>query len=109
MIEKKKKLIRGDKMKNLNVIEQLQTLLQRAQENALEDEKPLTFTQALEFLQVSRSTLYKLVHRKEIEYFKPSGGKLYFDKKVLLEYMRRGRVKSSEEIDDEAANYLTIK
>jgi excisionase family DNA binding protein len=96
-------------MKNLNVIEQLQRMLEEAQENALENERPLTFSQALEFLQVSPSTLYKLVHRKEIEHYKPSGGKLYFDKKVLLEYMRRGRVNTSEEIEKAAVSHIMKK
>ena len=96
-------------MKNLNVIEQLQRLLAEAQGNALESERPLGFKDACNFLGVSSSKLYKLVHRKEIEHYKPSGGKLYFDKKVLLEYMRRGRVKSAQQIDEEAANYLTFK
>lgn len=84
-------------------------LLEEIQEMLKENEKPLTFEEARSFLQISKSSLYKLVHRKEIEYFKPSGGKLYFDKKVLLEYMRRGRVKSAAEIDEEAANYLMSK
>lgn len=89
-------------MQNTQLLEQIQEMLK-------ENEKPLTFEEARAFLQISKSSLYKLVHRKEIDYFKPSGGKLYFDKKVLLEYMRRGRVKSAAQIDEEAANYLMSK
>jgi excisionase family DNA binding protein len=89
-------------MQNTQLLEEIQEMLK-------EKEKPLTFEEARAFLQISKSSLYKLVHRKEIEYFKPSGGKLYFDKQVLLEYMRRGRVKSAAQIDEEATNHIMYK
>jgi prophage regulatory protein len=89
-------------MNNAQVLGQIQEMIK-------ENEKPLTFTQALEFLQVSPSTLYKLTHKKQISYTKPGGGKLYFKKDDLLTWMNRNPVKTAEQIDEEAANYLINK
>ncbi len=97
-------------MKNLNVIEQLQRMLEEAQENNPGNEKPfLTFREACDYLQVSSSTLYKLTHQRKIKHLKPNGGKLYFKKSDLLEWMNSKPVKSAEQIDEEAANYVTFK
>jgi excisionase family DNA binding protein len=96
-------------MKNLNVIEQLQSLLQQAQENALENEKPLDFESARKYLGVSKSTLYKATHLRLIPFSKPGGKKVYFKKSDLIKWMNSNPVKSSEQIDEEAANYLTFK
>ena len=89
-------------MKSKELIEQIQEMLK-------ENEKPLTFTQALEFLQVSKSTLYKLTHKRLIPFTKPGGKKLYFKKSDLVHWMNRNPVKSENQIDEEAANYLMSK
>ena len=38
----------------------------------------LSLEETVEYLCVSKSTLYKYVHSKRIPYYKPSGSKLYF-------------------------------
>jgi excisionase family DNA binding protein len=73
------------------------------------EEKPLTFEEAKAFLQVSSSTLYKLTHRKQIRYLKPGGGKLWFAKKDLVNWMSRNIVESQDKIDEKAVNYLINK
>ncbi len=88
-------------MKDTKLLEQIQEMLEA-------NEKPLTFEEARAFLQVSKSTLYKLTYRRAIPFSKPAGGKLYFEKKDLLEYMRSNPVKSENQIDEEAANYVTF-
>lgn len=55
-------------------------------------ERPLTFTEACNFLQISKSTLYKLTWKKKIKFYKPGkgvgcGGKLYFKKSDLLKWV----------------------
>jgi excisionase family DNA binding protein len=96
-------------MKNLNVIEQLQSLLEQAQENALENEKPLDFESARRFLGVSCSTLYKMTFLKKIPFSKPGGKKVYFKKSDLIKWMNSNPVKSVEEIEDAAVNYMMNK
>jgi len=89
-------------MKNFDFLEQIQEMLRK-------NEKPLTFEEALLFLRVSKSTLYKLTHTKKIPFTKPGGKKLYFKKADLINWMNSNPVKSAAQIDEEAANYVTFK
>ena len=47
----------------------------------------LSFREALVYLDVSKSNLYKLTSKKEIQFTKPNNGKLYFKKVDLDEWM----------------------
>lgn len=96
-------------MKNLNVIEQLQRLLEQAQENAMENEKPLDFEAARKFLGVSCSTLYKMTFLKKIPFTKPGGKKVYFKKSDLIKWMNSNPVKTAEEIEEVSVSYLMNK
>lgn len=96
-------------MKNLNVIEQLQSLLEQAQENALENEKPLDFEAARAFLGVSKSTMYKISHKRLIPFTRPGGKLIYFKRKDLLAYMNSNPVKSAEEIEAAAVSHIMNK
>lgn len=51
----------------------------------------LTFKEALELLNVSKSTLYKLTSSKKISFYKPKG-KIYFKREQLVEYIEKGFV-----------------
>jgi excisionase family DNA binding protein len=89
-------------MQNTQLLEQIQEMLKA-------NEKPLNFEEARAFLGVSKSTLYKLTHRRIIKHLKPGGGKLYFKKADLLAWMNRNPVKSVEEIEEIAANHIMYK
>jgi len=52
-------------------------------------DKPLTFTEAADYLGFSKSYLYKLTSRQEIPHYKPSGKHLYFMKNELDEWIKR--------------------
>jgi excisionase family DNA binding protein len=59
------------------------------------------------YTDLSKSHLYKLVMRKEIPYYKSNGGKLtYFDKEEVKAWMLQHRVKTTDELEAEAANYV---
>lgn len=59
------------------------------------------------FLGLSKSTIHKLNHKKVIPYCKPNGSKkCYYLKSDLIEYMTKNRLKSKQEIDDEAQRFL---
>ena len=78
-------------------------------ENALVQEpedKFLTIQGASTFLSLSVSTLYSKCSRGEINFYK-QGKRLYFSQKELTEYLKRGRVKSNDEIEAEAEEYLS--
>jgi excisionase family DNA binding protein len=56
---------------------------------------------------LSKSHLYKMVCAKQIPYYKSQGGKLtYFDKSEVEAWQLQHRVKTSDEIDREAINYI---
>ena len=71
-------------------------------------EKPLTLEEAAEFLDMKKSTLYKMTHRREIPYSKPHGKKIYFSKVELVRWMLGKPVKTRSQIDDESSSYVTI-
>lgn len=53
------------------------------------DKSILSFNETLEFMNVSKSFLYKLTSKREIKFYKPNNGKLYFKVTDLEEWMLR--------------------
>ncbi|QIG90658.1 helix-turn-helix domain-containing protein [Chryseobacterium sp. POL2] len=47
----------------------------------------LSFQEAIQYLDLSESSLYKLTSDSKITFFKPNGGKLYFKKTDLDNWM----------------------
>lgn len=66
----------------------------------------LTFEAAREYLQISKSTLYKLVHFNKIKASKPNGKRLWFSKTDLDNWALQNPNKTNAEIEAEAINYL---
>lgn len=66
----------------------------------------LSFREALIYLDVSESFLYKLTSKRAIEFTKPNGGKLYFKKSNLDNWMMQNESTSKEEIKQEIYNHL---
>lgn len=69
----------------------------------------LNFNEAAQYLELSHSHLYKQTSSGEIPFYKPNGKKLYFKRTELDEWLLRNRSTTSEEIEQEAANYLIKK
>ncbi len=90
-------------LEKLERIENL--LLGNSDKPIIHSDKPLTITEAAEFLGVSKSAMYKFTCSHLIPYFKP-GKKVYFLKKDLMDYAMQNRIKSHKEIEIEAVNYL---
>jgi excisionase family DNA binding protein len=67
----------------------------------------LTMDDAALLTGLSKSTIYKMVCRKTIPYYKSQGGKLtYFERESLNKWMLNVRVATTEETDQVAATYL---
>ncbi len=66
----------------------------------------LTTGQACEYLKISKSSLYKMTSKKKIPFTKPNGGKMYFLKEDLDNWMLSNKSKSTEELENEMFNYL---
>ncbi|MBF8149062.1 helix-turn-helix domain-containing protein [Winogradskyella sp. F6397] len=78
--------------------------LQRAQMIAYKE--ILSFKEALIYLDVSESFLYKLTHKKAIEFTKPNGGKIYFRKSDLDNWMLQSISESKRVLEEDVFNHL---
>ena len=67
----------------------------------------LSFKEALLYLDVSESFLYKLTSKKEIEFTKPNGGKIYFKKHDLDNWMLQGTSISKRVLEEEIFKHLS--
>lgn len=70
-------------------------------------EKPLTLGEAARYLDVSKSHLYQLTHKNKIPYYRPNGKRVYFDKIELDKWIKRNPIKTNEQIEAEAVDYVT--
>lgn len=66
----------------------------------------LTTTEAARYLGLKPSYLYKLMMRRAIPYYKPNGKLCFFSKEDLDAWLTNIRVRSQQEIDSDAAQYL---
>lgn len=88
-------------MKANSIYEKLNNIEQYLQQT----EKHFSFNDASVYLNVSKSYLYKITHFKIIPFYKPNGKKIYFKKTDLDNWLFRNRIKSNDEIEQEAINY----
>lgn len=66
----------------------------------------LTFKEAVEYIGVSDSFLYKLTSSKRISFSKPTGKLIYFRKEDLDKWMLQNRYESLIELEDDLSSYL---
>jgi hypothetical protein len=59
-------------------------------------------------LHLSVPTCYTKVFKRELPVMK-QGGRLYFSKKELLDWLQKGRRKMKAELDQQATDYVTLK
>ncbi len=69
-------------------------------------EKPLTLNEAAQYLDISKSYLYKLTCSNKIPCYCPQGKRLYFVKSELHTWLLRTPVKTTGKIEQEANDYL---
>lgn len=68
-------------------------------------QRPLTVEEAANFLQLSTSYIYRLIHEKKIPYFKPGrnrAARVYFKVEDLENFVFRARSSADYEIADNA-------
>jgi excisionase family DNA binding protein len=91
-------------LEKLDRIERMMTLRKGESLNE-EVDKLLTVEEAAQFLHLSKPTIYSKVSRGELPYMK-SSKRLYFSKVELTEYIKKGRIKTNDEVKDDAHNNL---
>jgi excisionase family DNA binding protein len=69
-------------------------------------ERPLGIAEAAEFTGLKSSYLYKLIHLKRIPHYKPTGGRVFFKREELEQFIFRGRSAADYEISDAADQAL---
>jgi len=69
----------------------------------------LSFQEALAYLDVSKSFLYKLTSSNSITFFKPSGKLIYFKKSDLDQWVLQNEFQQSSSLEQDLNNYLNRK
>lgn len=91
------------------ISEQLIQLNQKFDDHYSTIKEVLNFKEACIHIDVSSSHMYKLTSRKKIPHYCPQGGRLYFKRSELDEWLLRNRIGTQDEIEKQAANYLIQK
>nr|WP_314496787.1 helix-turn-helix domain-containing protein [uncultured Chryseobacterium sp.] len=60
----------------------------------------LSFKESIEFMDVSKSFLYKMTSEGKINFYKPNNGKIYFRKEDLENWMMQNEVKSITSLEE---------
>lgn len=97
--------------KKLSTIESLLINLNeqpQASEHKKANEQFLTVQEAAKLLNLTVPTIYSKVSKGELPVMKRSK-RLYFSNIELMEYIKKGRKKTSSEITNEANDYLNTK
>lgn len=84
-------------------IEQLETLLR---EHVLSQKVALSFDEAVKYMGISNSLLYKLTCKREIPSYKPGGKILFFKRTDLDNWMLSKRRMTGKELKTEAQGRL---
>ena len=86
---------------------ELQERVDKLESICFASKEVLNLEEAAAFLGVKKSTLYKMTHFSQIPYYKPAGKLIFFEKSALLNWVRNVKVKSEDEIREEAALHLS--
>ena len=84
----------------------LQSRVQTLENLCYSAKEVLNLEEAANFLGIAKSTLYKMTHENRIPFYKPAGKLIYFEKSVLLEWIRSNRIMSEAELQEEARKKL---
>jgi excisionase family DNA binding protein len=78
---------------------------------ATKEEYPehLSVDKAAQFTGYSRSYIYRLIHLGRIPCYKPNGGRLFFKKSELEEFLLSGKKASSYELSNQADEILNSR
>lgn len=61
--------------------------------------------QIADYLNLTKPTIYGLVHKREIPHFK-KGKRLYFDKENINQWILEGKVSTRKDIEEKVDEYL---
>jgi excisionase family DNA binding protein len=88
------------------IIEKLNQIELKIDEQNLLKKEVLNFNDACKYLDISASHLYKLTSQKKIPHFCPQGKRLYFNRTEIDAWLQSNRQDTKDEIETAAANYI---
>lgn len=89
-----------------NIISKLEKLEHTIKEQTISSKVFLTLEEASEYLQLSKSCLYKMTSKKQITYYTPGGKKIYFKREDLMEWITKSINASVDESQFDTESYL---
>lgn len=92
------------------IVQTIREYLDHLTQSSSPTDELLTVGQAAELLNLTTATIYGYVYEKKIPFSKPAGGgRLYFVRTELLEWVRNGRKSTAQELDDQARSLITSR
>jgi len=89
----------------LTILEELNSIKNMLNELAMLSKKVLNFKEAMAYLGLSKSTLYKHTHNMTVPCYKPNGKLIYFKREELDDWMLSNKQKTHEGIKQNASNF----
>ena len=89
-----------------SIFNELKELKKIIQNQNIFKKEILSLKEAAIYLEISKSTLYKMTYDNRISHYKPSGKLIYFKKDELDQYLLKNKVKSNEELETEIESKL---
>lgn len=83
--------------------------IDQLKKSSLAGKDVLTFGEASTYTGISKSTLYKLTSAGAVPHYKPTGKPIFFDRKEMEQWLLSNKVKTHDEIQSEAMNYIMKK
>jgi len=88
----------------LKKLEKLEVLIER---QYILSKEILSLEEAAQYLQLSKSCLYKMTSRKEVNYYVPGGKRIYFRRSELETWILNSRVNSVNDLETNMEVYLS--
>jgi excisionase family DNA binding protein len=99
----------GEIRTKLDTIEQLlRQILGKDSDSPISLSEYVNISEAAQILSISKQTIYGYNHQRKIPFYK-RGKRVYFKRKELNDWIGSIRVKSFEEIQKEADNYMASR
>lgn len=94
---------------SIQVLEQILSQLNHVVDALQNQKNILNLNEFCHYTGTSPAYAYKLTSQSLVPHYKPHGKKIFFKRSEVDEWLTQGRVKTYDEIEKEAANYLLSK
>ena len=96
-MEQQRNARRGSRLQRQ--IEELQKRMEAVEDILDNTKEVLTVEEASRFMDIARSSLYKMTSDRSIPFYRPNGKMIYFEKADILAWIRQNRVVATKKDD----------